>query len=119
MTAVHAARLAAATAAREATVARPVRVPMVEGRSAPDASGGSDEDLAGLRRFEVAATITGGIRLFCISCGDWFAEWSSLQKYPRVAELANVSEQHDCEEFARSLAAMFDEHARRASGPEA
>lgn len=39
MTAVHAARLAAATAAREATVARPVRVPMVEGRSAPDAYG--------------------------------------------------------------------------------
>lgn len=81
-----------------------------EGRSAPDAYGGSDKDIAGLRSFEVAATITGGIRLYCIRCEQWFAEWSSLVKYPRVGELAKVSEQHNCEEYARSLAAMFGEH---------
>lgn len=67
-----------------------------EGRSAPDAYGGSDEDFAGLRGYEVGGTVTGGIRIFCINCTEWFAEWSSRQKYPRVAELAEACEQHVC-----------------------
>lgn len=55
-----------------------------------------DSDLAGLRRFEVGSTVTGGIRVFCITCSEWLAEWSSRQEYPRVADLVEASEQHTC-----------------------
>lgn len=67
-----------------------------EGRSAPDAYGGSDEDIAGLRGFEVGGTITTGVRIYCMRCGDWFAEWSSRELYPRLAEMVQEAEQHEC-----------------------
>ena len=67
-----------------------------EGRSAPDAYGGSDEDIAGLRGFEVSGTPTTGVMMFCIHCAHWFAEWTSRQPYPRLAEMVQEAEQHEC-----------------------
>lgn len=66
----------------------------VEGRSAPDAYGVDDEDIAGLRGFEVGGTITKGVRIFCIHCEQWIAEWSSREKFPRMAEMVDACENH-------------------------
>lgn len=63
----------------------------LEGRSAPVPPAG-DEDIAGLRGFEVSGTPTTGVMIFCIRCEHWFAEWTSRQPYPRLAEMVQAAE---------------------------
>jgi hypothetical protein len=59
----------------------------------PQASGTVD-DFVGLRGFEVGGTITTGVRIYCIHCEQSIAEWSSRDKYPRVAEMVEACENH-------------------------
>lgn len=59
-----------------------------------------DEAIAGLRGFEVGGTITTGVRIYCMRCHQWFAEWSSRDLYPRMAEMVEACEAHVCEEGA-------------------
>lgn len=53
-----------------------------------------DEDITGLRGFEVSGTPTTGIRIWCIRCERWFVEWTSRQLYPRMAEMVTECEDH-------------------------
>jgi hypothetical protein len=48
----------------------------------------------GMYGCEVGGTITTGVRMYCIHCEEWFSEWSSLDKFPRLQEMVEVWGMH-------------------------
>lgn len=60
-----------------------------------------EASMTDLSKFEVCATITQGVYILHIECGEppgeYVAEWSSRQRYPRASEIMQAIEDHVCD----------------------
>ncbi len=47
-----------------------------------------------IAEYEVSGTVTTGVRIYCPDCREWFAEWSSREKFPTVAVIIETCMDH-------------------------